>query len=183
MTDEALDERIEGADPDDLALLCYTSGTTGEPKGVMVTHRNAAFVAEISAEAYPSNKFEDRMVSYLPLNHIAEHLFTLLVPVTNGTQVYLCDDIGAITSYLGAVKPTRFLAAPRIWEKFESALPAILSPAEPPTCCRTPRWRLRSRRHWAWKNCSTRTAARPRWHPRPRNSSKPWTCRSTSPTA
>ena len=129
VADSDLDQRITSARPDDLSLLCYTSGTTGEPKGVMLTHANFDAIDHAIRDRFPFRELEERIVSYLPLCHIAEHTFTITVQMGSGVEVYMCDDINDMKEYLPDVRPTLFLAVPRVWEKFEAALRSRLGEA------------------------------------------------------
>jgi len=121
-------KRIDGAKKEDLALLCYTSGTTGDPKGVMLTHGNVDFMAGAVHERFPLKN--ERIMSYLPLCHVAEHFFTIGTQLVMGNNVFMCDDLAKVKEYLPEVKPTLFLAVPRVWEKFEAALRGRLAEAK-----------------------------------------------------
>lgn len=126
---EAADERIEQMEEDDLATLIYTSGTTGPPKGVMLTQGNLAFTSAEAIKLIGGMTPGDCNVSYLPLSHIAEQMFTIHVPLSAGSPVYYCDDLKNIKEALVAARPTIFLGVPRVWEKFKVALEARLAEA------------------------------------------------------
>jgi long-chain acyl-CoA synthetase len=107
----------------DLLTIIYTSGTTGPPKGVQLEHRNVrsgirAFDATIG---FPVN---GRVISWLPLAHIAERACSLYLPMFFGMSVTCCPDPRQIAAYLPAVRPSWFFAVPRIWEKLKAALEA-----------------------------------------------------------
>ncbi|MGQ0848289.1 MAG: AMP-dependent synthetase/ligase [Actinomycetota bacterium] len=114
----AAEARSEG-----LATLIYTSGTTGVPKGVMVTHRNVVWTAECVSRGAGLSA-NPRMVSYLPLAHIAERMSTHYLGVYLGGEVWYCADIGSVLDYVQKARPTIFVAVPRVWEKFHSRLQA-----------------------------------------------------------
>ena len=119
---DAVLKRISEIQDDDLATLIYTSGTTGPPKGVMLSNSNLAFTAKAAADLIGGITQEDTAVSYLPLSHIAEQMFTIHLPLTGGAKVYFCDDLKKIKDALVIARPTFFLGVPRVWEKFKSAL-------------------------------------------------------------
>jgi len=121
-------DRLEALDPNALATLIYTSGTTGPPKGVMLSHRNLAWTANVAAEITTPSP-ADHSLSYLPLSHIAEQMFTLHVPVTTGSRVYFAESIEAVPENLKEVQPTIFFGVPRIWEKFHAGITAKLKDA------------------------------------------------------
>lgn len=126
--DDELDRRTAAVQPDDLALLIYTSGTTGVPKGAMCTHRGIDAMGKAFVDTYPQTLQVDpnRYVSYLPLCHVADQVFTNFLGLRAATEVYFCADLTKIKDYLVAARPHLFFAVPRVWEKFEAALGANL---------------------------------------------------------
>jgi long-chain acyl-CoA synthetase len=120
--DEQVKARVAQIRPEQLATLIYTSGTTGPPKGVMLSHDNLAFTASKAVSDLVSVDPDDCIVSYLPLSHIAEQMFSLHIPITAGCPVWCCDDMSKVKDTLIIARPTVFLAVPRVWEKFKTAL-------------------------------------------------------------
>ncbi|HEY1620214.1 MAG TPA: AMP-dependent synthetase/ligase [Streptosporangiaceae bacterium] len=122
--------RLAAIRPEDPVTLLYTSGTTGNPKGVVITH--ASVVYETVAVTDSGNaRPHVRWVSYLPLAHIAERMFTLYLAIFNGNHTYFCHHASAeLTATLGEVKPTAFFGVPRVWEKIQAGIQALLA-AEP----------------------------------------------------
>jgi long-chain acyl-CoA synthetase len=119
----ALEERLAALRPDGVHLLIYTSGTTGVPKGVQVTHTMQNAVSSALIARFPViTEVEYRVVSYLPLCHVAEQVFTNTLALALGGRVDFCSDIKQIRAHLVETRPTVFLAVPRVWEKFETAL-------------------------------------------------------------
>ncbi len=129
---DAVEERIAEIQPDELAKLIYTSGTTGPPKGVMLSHHNLAWTAKQSVdlvEVVGAVQPDDAIVSYLPLSHIAEQMFSILAPITAGIPVWFAEDLTKVKDAMIVARPTVFLAVPRVWEKFKNALDARLAEA------------------------------------------------------
>jgi long-chain acyl-CoA synthetase len=126
--DEAIDERVEAIQDDDLATLIYTSGTTGPPKGVMLSHRNLAWTAQTMID-HGGARAGDSGLSYLPLSHIAEQMTTILLPATAGATVYFAESIDKVPDNLKEVQPTVVFGVPRIWEKFHAGVAAKLGQA------------------------------------------------------
>jgi long-chain acyl-CoA synthetase len=115
--------------PNTLATLIYTSGTTGTPKGVMISHRNVVWTLESlrrAADLEPGA----RMVSYLPLAHIAERLATHYLGTYLAGQVWYCPNLAGVLEYIQEAKPTLFVGVPRVYEKFHSRLQARFAEAE-----------------------------------------------------
>lgn len=121
-TDSALDARLDALEPEGLATLIYTSGTTGPPKGVMLSHRNLAWTAQLLLDAGGGMIDGDCTLSYLPLSHIAEQMSTVHMPTTAGSTVYFAESIDKVGDNLKEARPTVFFGVPRIWEKFHAAL-------------------------------------------------------------
>jgi len=117
----AFDAMVEIARPDDLAILVYTSGTTGPPKGAMLSHRNILFqlgYSDFIVDLHPG----DQQLSFLPLCHIAERTFTVFNPLRTGATVNFAESIDTVPDNIREVAPALFFAVPRIWEKFYSAV-------------------------------------------------------------
>jgi len=105
-----------GLDPEDVAIIVYTSGTTGPPKGAMLSHRNLLAVADAAGEVYEASA-DDEVLSYLPLCHIAERLFSVINALHSGYVVNFGEGGESFTNDLREVQPTFFLGVPRVWEK------------------------------------------------------------------
>ncbi len=114
-----LDARIDSLVPDDVNILVYTSGTTGPPKGVMLTHRNFVFGAYsyMSARNMAGKRFES--VCYLPLCHVAEREYSTVQHLLSGGCVNFAESIDTVASNIREIAPTFFLGVPRIWEKLQ----------------------------------------------------------------
>ncbi|HJS71303.1 MAG TPA: long-chain fatty acid--CoA ligase [Acidimicrobiia bacterium] len=115
--------------PDTLATLIYTSGTTGTPKGVMISQRNVVWTLE-SLRRAADLEMGQRMVSYLPLAHIAERLATHYLGTYLAGQVWYCPNLAGVLEYIQVAKPTVFVGVPRVYEKFHSRLQARFAEAE-----------------------------------------------------
>jgi long-chain acyl-CoA synthetase len=125
-SDDVLQEHIDSLQEEDLATLIYTSGTTGPPKGVMLSHKNLAWTAQCAIDMVESGP-SDCSVSYLPLSHIAEQMFSLHVPATCGSSVYFAESIAKVADNFKEVQPTVLFAVPRIWEKFYAGVTGKLA--------------------------------------------------------
>jgi long-chain acyl-CoA synthetase len=117
----AFDRMIEIARPEDLAILVYTSGTTGPPKGAMLSHRNILFQLAYADFITPLHE-GDQQLSFLPLCHIAERTFTVFNPLHTGSTVNFAESLDAVPENIRETAPALFFAVPRIWEKFYSGV-------------------------------------------------------------
>ncbi len=125
--------RIEGLKLDQLGTMIYTSGTTGPPKGVMISHENLSVTAnmanEVMGDVFVDNENGDCVVSYLPLSHIAEQMFTIHLAITLGYAVYFAPSLEELKDTLVEARPALFFAVPRVWEKFKAVIEAGLDEA------------------------------------------------------
>jgi long-chain acyl-CoA synthetase len=115
--------------PDDLITICYTSGTTGPPKGVELTHANVLSECRAAAAVIPVEP-EGRITSYLPHAHMADRYSSHYSPMLYGTQVTVIADPREVAAALPGVRPTSFGSVPRVWEKMKAGLEATIA-AEP----------------------------------------------------
>jgi len=122
--------RIQEPQPEDLSVLIYTSGTTGPPKGAMLTHRNVLWTAETCAQAFGVTD-TDEVLSYLPLCHIAERMFSLFIAIAHGYTVNFVEHPETIPENMREVSPTVLFGVPRIFEKFYSTILITMSEATP----------------------------------------------------
>ena len=120
-----LDEAKAEVKPDDVATIIYTSGTTGRPKGAQHSHRSVVAGLESIMMAFGTGWMHKRVISYLPMAHVAERMFSHYVGLRTGSEVFFCPDLTAIGSYLLEVRPNIFFGPPRIWEKLWAAAQAI----------------------------------------------------------
>jgi len=119
---------LAGARPDDTAMLIYTSGTTGQPKGAMMTHAN--LVSQFSGwDTLWQMKPGEEQLCFLPLCHVAEQLFSVLMPMHWGTTVNFAEGPDTVSENIREVSPHAFLAVPRVWEKFFSSIDLAMKDA------------------------------------------------------
>jgi len=132
--------RTDLIQPDDVATLIFTSGTTGLSKAVKLSHKNLVYMAEQMTESTVRQMYyhnpalvhdeqhnELRFVSYLPLAHIAEQLITILIPAIEATNVHFIRNRLNLLSEVQSVRPTAFMGVPRVWEKIHTGLQARIS--------------------------------------------------------
>jgi long-chain acyl-CoA synthetase len=113
--DAEFDARVRQVKPEDLATIIYTSGTTGEPKGVMLTHGNLASNIGISTKPFGFSE-RDTCISFLPLSHVTARHLDYALMCDEVTMAY-CPKFDQIRETMKAVRPTIFVAVPRVYEK------------------------------------------------------------------
>jgi long-chain acyl-CoA synthetase len=132
---DAVDRRMAEATADDVVTLIYTSGTTGPPKGVMLTVANVQFAIKVLIEGggftSPPPSERDMTLSYLPLCHVAERIFTIWFNAATGVQVNFAESIDTVQANLREVQPTILFGVPRIWEKVLAAVNIKIDSASP----------------------------------------------------
>ncbi len=118
---EWFEQRLLELDPAAPSMVVYTSGTTGQPKGAMLSSRNALFGADRFVEITDVSE-DDQLLSYLPLCHVAEKIFSEFGALAVGYVMHFGESIDTVREDVREVSPTIFLGVPRIWEKMHSAL-------------------------------------------------------------
>lgn len=128
VADSVIDARLEALDLKQTGTFIYTSGTTGPPKAVALSHENLAWTAATMAKHWLVKPNEE-LLSYLPLSHIAEQMFSIHAPATMGFTINFAESGEKVADNIKEVRPTVFFAVPRVWERFHQALSARLQEA------------------------------------------------------
>lgn len=123
--ENSLEHRIDSQKPGNCCTLVYTSGTTGPPKGVMISHDNYTWTSSSLMNKYGCDYGNERIVSYLPLSHVAAQMIDISGSLISGGEVTFAtaDALqGALVEVLKEIKPTFFFSVPRVWEKIEEKM-------------------------------------------------------------
>ncbi|PYO51615.1 MAG: long-chain fatty acid--CoA ligase [Candidatus Rokuibacteriota bacterium] len=115
------DAAIEQGRADDLAFVCYTSGTTGNPKGAMLTHGNALETAKMALRA-EDFRVDDDYLAYLPMAWVGDTFYTLVMGLAVGFAINCPESPETVQRDLRELGPTLILAPPRIWENMLTAV-------------------------------------------------------------
>jgi long-chain acyl-CoA synthetase len=126
--DGELDTRLNALGPRDGGTLLYTSGTTGQPKAVVLPHEALSYMAVTLISIIPVTP-ADRVISYLPLSHIAEQIVTVLTPPISGHVIYFEPNIRQLAETIKEIHPTAMFAVPRVWEKYYAGISEVLNEA------------------------------------------------------
>ncbi|MBS4751544.1 AMP-binding protein [Nocardioides sp. zg-ZUI104] len=121
-----LQARTAEVTPEDPLTILYTSGTTGNPKGVVLTHHAVLYECICSLKV-ANNTQHNEFISYLPFAHIAERTLGMYIPQIHGGHIHLIADPALLLGALGEVHPTRFFGVPRVWEKIKTGVSAKLA--------------------------------------------------------
>jgi long-chain acyl-CoA synthetase len=108
-------------EPGDVAIMVYTSGTTGPPKGAMIKHEHVLSMVKAMGQVVGQDE-KDEIVSYLPLCHVAERMLSVGLPLHSGATVNFAESVDTVTMAMTEVFPTFFFAVPRIWEKMMAGI-------------------------------------------------------------
>ncbi|HCT76418.1 MAG TPA: long-chain fatty acid--CoA ligase [Micromonosporaceae bacterium] len=132
---DAVTDRMQKAETDDIATVVYTSGTTGKPKGAMLSVANVEFAIGCLVDGGIVGKVppgpSDLVLSYLPLCHVAERVFTTWFNAGAAVQVNFAESIATVQPNLREVQPTILFGVPRIWEKLLATVTVKLANASP----------------------------------------------------
>ncbi|MBM4327472.1 MAG: long-chain fatty acid--CoA ligase [Deltaproteobacteria bacterium] len=130
---------VDQVKPSDVAIMVYTSGTTGPPKGAMLSHANVMNFLRNASQVIVQYD-SDEIVSYLPLCHVAERLMSVFFPIHSGATVNFAESVDTVLMDMREILPTFFLAVPRIWEKMMAGVIIRMKDAS---------WFKRQIFHWA----------------------------------
>ena len=114
--------------PEDIAILVYTSGTTGPSKGAMISNKNIVYQINTGINIFKPQE-NDEQLSFLPLCHILERTVSVMFPLQSAAVINFAESIDTVPENIREVSPTGFIAVPRIWEKFYSSITITMKDA------------------------------------------------------
>ena len=114
--------------PEDIAILVYTSGTTGPSKGAMISNKNIVYSINTGVNIFKPQE-NDEQLSFLPLCHILERTVSVMFPLQSAAVINFAESIDTVPENIREVSPTGFIAVPRIWEKFYSSITITMKDA------------------------------------------------------
>jgi long-chain acyl-CoA synthetase len=138
---QAVRRRAAEAKPDDLATLVYTSGTTGDPKGVMLTHRNIVSNVEAAKSVFMEFGPADVALSFLPLSHIFERMAGYYMMINAGATIAYAESVEQVPANMAEVRPTLMCSVPRLYEKMYARINEKVA-SDPPARQKIFRWAI-----------------------------------------
>ena len=121
---DLVEQRWRALSADQPVTVLYTSGTTGNPKGVVLTHRNVVYAAAALHQVTETPPHAP-IICYLPLAHIAERMLSMYAAIHEAAHVHFCADPTAVAGKLPEVRPHTFFGVPRVWEKLAALLHSV----------------------------------------------------------
>jgi len=143
-------QQLDAARP---AVIVYTSGTTAQPKGALLTSASMLSMSGTYFEELGGRE-DDTLLSYLPLCHVAEKIFSQFTPLTSGATVHFGESLDTVRQDLVEVSPTIFLGVPRIWEKIHAGIEVAIRNTTP---------EKRALFHWAMRVAQRHRSGLQRW--------------------
>ena len=125
---QLFEKLISQVKPDDVAILVYTSGTTGPSKGAMISNQNIIYSINSGMKVFKPRE-NDEQLSFLPLCHILERTVSVMLPLESAAVINFAESIDTVPENIREVSPTGFIAVPRIWEKFYSSITITMKDA------------------------------------------------------
>src|SRR5438093_11402513 len=125
------DDEVARGTADDIAIICYTSGTTGAPKGAMLSHRNLITTARNAAH-FEGLGEDEEVLSYLPMAWVGDHVFSYAQAIVTGFTINCPESAATVLADLKEIAPTYFFGPPRIWESILTAVMVRIEDAAPP---------------------------------------------------
>ncbi|MBI2423009.1 MAG: long-chain fatty acid--CoA ligase [Candidatus Hydrogenedentes bacterium] len=139
---------VDAVSPDMFAVLVYTSGTTGNPKGVILSHENCVYNCRSIMEGQDFVEGVDSTIAFLPMSHVAEHTCNFFGRIYAGITAYFCPDMLKVGAVMKEKSPTMFVGVPRVYEKIHRRILSAVDQA-PPNKQRLFHWALSAGRQMA----------------------------------